>query len=157
MYDVNTNVVKLNGWDAGGAFGVLNDKSTNGNGVGFGSSVINTWITSRLLIRQGSSSQSTLYVNINGVDYDNSRAHGSLGTYASNKGYHLFACYSQNKVGYKVSEKLRSCKVYVNDIQVCDLIPVRKGTTGYMYDKVSGTLYGNDGTGDFVLGNDITT
>lgn len=37
-----------------------------------------------------------------------------------------------------------------------DLIPVRVGTTGYMYDKVSGTLFGNSGTGDFVLGNDIT-
>lgn len=38
---------------------------------------------------------------------------------------------------------------------IMDLIPVRVGTTGYMYDKVSSQLFGNDGTGDFILGNDI--
>ena len=35
-----------------------------------------------------------------------------------------------------------------------NLIPVRIGTIGYMYDKVGDTLFGNAGTGDFVLGND---
>ena len=38
---------------------------------------------------------------------------------------------------------------------VMNLIPVRVGTVGYMYDKVSKQLFGNDGTGDFILGNDI--
>ena len=38
--------------------------------------------------------------------------------------------------------------------RIIDLIPVRKGTTGYMYDKVSGKLYGNSGTGTFTLGPD---
>ena len=37
---------------------------------------------------------------------------------------------------------------------VIDLIPVRVGQTGYMYDKVSGQLFGNSFTGDFVLGPD---
>lgn len=36
-----------------------------------------------------------------------------------------------------------------------NLIPVRCGTVGYMYDRVSGTLFGNDGTGDFVVGADV--
>ena len=35
-----------------------------------------------------------------------------------------------------------------------DFIPVRVGSTGYLYDKVSGQLFGNAGTGDFVLGPD---
>lgn len=35
-----------------------------------------------------------------------------------------------------------------------DLIPVRKGTVGYLYDRVSGRFFGNVGTGDFVLGPD---
>lgn len=35
-----------------------------------------------------------------------------------------------------------------------DLIPVRKGTVGYMYDKISGQLFGNGGTGNFILGPD---
>jgi hypothetical protein len=34
------------------------------------------------------------------------------------------------------------------------MIPVRIGTTGYMYDRVSGQLFGNAGTDDFILGND---
>ena len=33
-----------------------------------------------------------------------------------------------------------------------DFIPVRVGTVGYLYDRVSGKLFGNAGTGDFVLG-----
>lgn len=37
------------------------------------------------------------------------------------------------------------------------LVPVRKGTAGYLYDKVSNQLFGNSGTGNFVLGPDITT
>lgn len=43
-----------------------------------------------------------------------------------------------------------------NGVTLIDLIPVRVGTTGYMYDKVSGQLFGNIGTGDFVLGPDKT-
>lgn len=42
-----------------------------------------------------------------------------------------------------------------NDQLVLDLIPVRIGTTGYMYDKVSGQLFGNAGTGSFILGPDV--
>lgn len=35
-----------------------------------------------------------------------------------------------------------------------DLIPVRVGTTGYLYDKVSKQLFGNDGSGSFTVGPD---
>lgn len=47
-------------------------------------------------------------------------------------------------------------KIYDSGTIVRDFIPVRKGTTGYLYDKVSGQLFGNDGTGSFVLGPDKT-
>ena len=40
---------------------------------------------------------------------------------------------------------------------ILDLIPVRKGNIGYMYDRVSGQFLGNAGTGDFVIGHDKTT
>jgi hypothetical protein len=43
-----------------------------------------------------------------------------------------------------------------NGIMKLDLIPVRIGQVGYMYDKVSGQLFDNAGTGNFILGNDIT-
>lgn len=47
-----------------------------------------------------------------------------------------------------------SCRIWENNQLVRDMLPVRVGATGYMYDKVSGQLFGNVGTGDFVLGND---
>ena len=51
--------------------------------------------------------------------------------------------------------KVFSAKIYDGDILMRDYIPVRVGTTGYLYDKVSGQLFGNSGSGDFILGNDI--
>lgn len=46
---------------------------------------------------------------------------------------------------------------FENNIPVVDLIPIRIGQVGYMYDKISGKLYGNSGTGAFTLGSDVTT
>ena len=40
---------------------------------------------------------------------------------------------------------------------VRDFIPVRVGDVGYMYDRVSGQLFGNSGTGAFLIGPDKTT
>lgn len=44
--------------------------------------------------------------------------------------------------------------IYDNEVLILHLIPVRVGTTGYMYDKVSKQLFGNSGTGSFILGQD---
>ena len=43
-----------------------------------------------------------------------------------------------------------------NDNIILDFVPVRKNGVGYMYDKVSKQLFGNQGTGQFILGPDIT-
>ena len=48
-----------------------------------------------------------------------------------------------------------ACKIWKNGVLVRDFIPVRKGTVGYLYDRVSGKLFGNAGTGDFVVGQDV--
>ena len=45
--------------------------------------------------------------------------------------------------------------IYNNDLIVNDFIPVRVGNVGYMYDKISGQLFGNAGTGEFILGPDV--
>lgn len=45
-------------------------------------------------------------------------------------------------------------KWYKADKLVLDIIPVRKGDTGYLYDKVSGKMYENTGEGRFALGPD---
>jgi hypothetical protein len=59
--------------------------------------------------------------------------------------------------GKGTTKQIRSFKMYDGSSNlVRDMIPVRVGTTGYMYDKVSETLFGNDGTGNFILGPDKT-
>ena len=52
-----------------------------------------------------------------------------------------------------------SCKIYNGDVLVRDFIPVRKGHVGYLYDKVSGTLFGktNQQANNFILGPDKNT
>lgn len=69
-----------------------------------------------------------------------------------NSSLHLFS--RGNMVGEKSTGRLFGVKIHDNSISA-DLIPVRVGTTGYMYDKISGQLLGNAGTGEFILGPDI--
>lgn len=52
--------------------------------------------------------------------------------------------------------QLFSLKLWKDGVLVRNMIPVRIETTGYMYDKVSGQLFGNAGTGSFTLGPDKT-
>lgn len=60
--------------------------------------------------------------------------------------------------GRGTTKQIRSFKLYnASSELVMDLIPVRKGTTGYMYDKISKKLFGNAGTDAFVLGPDKST
>ena len=51
--------------------------------------------------------------------------------------------------------RIYSCKMTSNGVLIRDMIPVRVGQVGYMYDKVSGTLFGNSGSGSFTLGPDV--
>ena len=46
-------------------------------------------------------------------------------------------------------------KIYSGSVLVRDMIPVRIGQIGYMYDKVSKQLFSNAGTGEFILGPDV--
>ena len=58
-------------------------------------------------------------------------------------------------INKNVLQRLYSMKITKSNNVVLDIIPVRVGQVGYMYDKVSGKLFGNLGTGNFILGNDI--
>lgn len=56
-----------------------------------------------------------------------------------------------------MTPSLGKCRIgkftaYSSGVKVMDMIPVRVGNVGYMYDKVSRKLFGNDGTGSFILG-----
>lgn len=74
----------------------------------------------------------------------------------------IFAIHQQfqGSVNYN-DRRMKDCRVYSfklyndSDTLIFDGIPVRRGIKGYMYDKVSGRLFGNKGTGNFILGNDI--
>ncbi|MBQ3624884.1 MAG: hypothetical protein II950_05635 [Prevotella sp.] len=54
----------------------------------------------------------------------------------------------------KFAGRIQSLTIEREGINVLQLISVRKGNVGYMYDKVSGKLFGNAGTGQFILGPD---
>ena len=54
-------------------------------------------------------------------------------------------------------QKIYYFKLYDNGTLIRDYIPVRKNGVGYMYDKVTGELYGNvAGSGAFSYGSDVT-
>ena len=53
--------------------------------------------------------------------------------------------------------RIYSFELSLGSETILDFIPVRKGTFGYMYDRVSGQFFGNEGTGYFVIGPDKTT
>jgi len=55
---------------------------------------------------------------------------------------------------YAVGAKIYSAKFFDNGTLVRSFVPVRVGTVGYLFDRVSGQLFGNSGTGDFVCGPD---
>lgn len=61
------------------------------------------------------------------------------------------------QTGFICSLKMYMSSIVLNGVCVRNFIPVRVGNVGYMYDKVSGQLFGNSGTGSFILGPDVKT
>lgn len=68
----------------------------------------------------------------------------------------LYVWYDFQKKGvqFYANSKFKSFYLKDNGKLVLDMIPVRVGQVGYMYDRVSRELFGNAGTGSFVLGAD---
>ena len=93
------------------------------------------------------------YVFVNGTKYGNQTYSGTLN---SDLSIYLFKRhhYSTDSVS-GLQGKIYYTKIIKNGQMVGDFIPVRIGQTGYMYDKVSGQLFGNAGTGNFILGPDV--
>jgi hypothetical protein len=58
-------------------------------------------------------------------------------------------------VDYFSNARIYSCRIYTGQTLSLDLIPVRKGTVGQFYDRVSGNFFTNAGSGSFLYGNDI--
>ena len=65
----------------------------------------------------------------------------------------VFGCQTSSGMNHFVNGKIYYFKVYDDGTLILDLIPVIKNGVGYMYDKVSGQLFANQGTGNFGIGN----
>ena len=67
----------------------------------------------------------------------------------------LFARSNNNNADSFRAVFIGDFKIYKGDALVRNFIPVRVGNVGYLFDKVSMKLFGNSGTGSFVLGPDV--
>lgn len=85
-------------------------------------------------------------VIVNGVQYttDTTKAPNQNATYK------IFNVNSRYTYG-----RLYRFKWVKGDKILIDLVPVRKGNIGYMYDRVSGKLYGGRVTQQFIVGPDV--
>lgn len=68
---------------------------------------------------------------------------------------YLFGCNQRGTLQGSTNTLIYYFTAYKDNTPIIDLIPVRVGQVGYMYDKVSGQLFGNAGTGAFILGPDV--
>lgn len=79
----------------------------------------------------------------------------SATTYNLNTSLYLFGI-NYNTPQFLAKAKLYACKIYNNDTLIRDMIPIKdENDVGYMFDRVTHTLYGNAGTGVFTYGNTV--
>ena len=72
--------------------------------------------------------------------------------------YYIFACNTNGSASIGNYMRIRSVVIRdTNNKIIFDAYAVRKRNVGYFYDKITGTLLGNAGTGNFALGSDITS
>lgn len=91
------------------------------------------------------------YFSLNGIEYN------VTGTPNTQYSIVLFGRVVENTAPSLSPLRIYKVQFIRNNVLIGDLIPVRVGQVGYMYDKVSGQLFGNAGTGDFILGPDVTS
>ena len=74
------------------------------------------------------------------------------GIFEINQNLYLFAI-NRNGTPVYGSNRILYCKIYDGDTLVRDYVPVEYNGIGYMYDKVSGLFFDNQGTGKFLFGS----
>ena len=94
-------------------------------------------------------------VNTDGTVYVDNEYKGQSNT-GMPEGTYTMNIFRHSSTKVTQSEKIYYCKIFNNKGLVFDGIPVRKDGIGYMFDKVSKTLFANQGTGSFTLGPDKT-
>lgn len=83
---------------------------------------------------------------------------GSAGTIGTNDFTSLLLAQRQSATGTRgqMAARLYGCRYYEAGELVLDLVPVRVGPLGLLYDRVSGDVFPNAGTGAFILGPNLT-
>lgn len=76
-------------------------------------------------------------------------------SFSTTRSWYMFAANNMGNAVVFCKCNIYSMKIYEGTTLVRDFIPVRVGQVGYMYDRVSGQLFGNAGTGAFIIGNDV--
>ena len=77
-------------------------------------------------------------------------------TFSNNLNIHVFGMnHNGTRVDMLQAIRVKYVKIYQDGALVRDFIPVRVGTTGYLYDRVSEQLFANAGSGAFVYGEDV--
>ena len=100
----------------------------------------------------------TLSYKFGSIKFNSSQIGTTSGVINTTMSIYLFGRHNANTTG-EVTNKIRIYGATFtdnNNIIIRDLIPVRVGQVGYMYDRISGALFGNAGTGNFTLGPDVT-
>lgn len=80
---------------------------------------------------------------------------GSFNNFSTGVTFHLFAVKQDSDIRKGIF-KMGRCTFYRNGVMVADYHPVRVGKVGCMYEAVTGTLVYNQGTGEFIVGNDLS-
>lgn len=68
---------------------------------------------------------------------------------------HDYRGYWNLNAGYRSSMRLYEFRIIRNEEVLCDMIPVRVENEGFLYDTISGELFFNMGTGEFIIGPDL--
>lgn len=152
-----TNVRQLNGTNGWGYWGTTNKNYFECPGTTTSTTVGTDFHSVDYIISKSSNNPNTphtvMYVDDNKIV---DRTFGELVGYE----YRVFIFAIGGRGGaaaqFFCREKLKSYQILIDNVVVRDYIPVRVGQVGYLYDKVSGQLFGNSGTGSFILGPDKT-
>lgn len=121
---------------------------------GLGGAYINATVSNRSVNRVAlrlspSTSTTTVYLDYGGAG----QVLASTSSYQSTTMGRFVLFRLDNGYG-STGVRIGANKLYFDGVLVRDFIPVRVGTVGYMYDRVSGTLFGNAGSGAFYVGPD---
>ena len=129
---------------------------SNGSQFAFAMSY-NGWVSDRFSLTAGNLYECTAE---NGNYSCNATKYTStvLSSFSTGQPFLLSRYYTgSDSAGYFNSKiRIYIFQVWESGELILNLIPVRVGQVGYMYDKVSEELFGNDGTGTFTLGLDVT-